>query len=77
MSQYVIINCKEILVSNNRNLQNVFVKYQTNIKHKSHQFEFKGVLQYIVYNVHHAWQQHNLVIFTVYIPCVYIYIIYI
>ena len=33
---------------------------------------FKGVLQYIVYNVHYAWQLHNLVIFTVYISCIYI-----
>ena len=37
----------------------------------------KGVLQYIAYNVHYAWQQHNLVIFTVtvYISCLYMYII--
>ena len=79
MSHYVIINCQEIFVSNTRHLQNVFVKYQTNIKHKSHPFEFQGcgVLQYIAYNVHYAWQQHNLVIFTVtvYILCLYMYII--
>ena len=42
MSQYVIINCQEIFVTNIRHLQNVFVKYQTNIKHKSHPFEFQG-----------------------------------
>ena len=33
---------------------------------------FKGVLEYIVYNANYAWQQHNLVIFTVYMPCIYI-----
>ena len=36
----------------------------------------KGVLQYIAYNVHYAWQQHNLVIFTVYITCIYICVYY-
>ena len=36
---------------------------------------FKGVLQYIAYNVHYAWQQHNLVIFTVYISCIYMCIL--
>ena len=75
MSQYVIINCQEIFVSNTRYLQNVFVKYQTNsqILDISHiHLSFKGVLQYIVYNVHYAWQLHNLVIFTVYISCIYI-----
>ena len=39
MSQYVIINCQEIFVSDTRYLQNVFVKYQTNIKNP---FEFQG-----------------------------------
>ena len=78
MSQYVIINCQEIFVSNTRYLQNVFVKYQTNIRHKSHPFEFQGCVT--VYNVHYAWaawQLHNLVIFTVYISCIYIMYIYI
>ena len=42
MSQYVIIICQEIFVSNTRHLQNVLVKYQTNIKHKSDPFEFQG-----------------------------------
>ena len=42
MSQYVIINSQEIFVSNTRYLQNVFVKCQTNIRRKSHPFEFQG-----------------------------------
>ena len=36
---------------------------------------FKGVLLHIAYDVHYAWQQHNLVIFTVYISCIYMCIL--
>ena len=36
---------------------------------------FKGVLQYIAYNVHYAWQQHNL-LYSLYIYHVYICVYY-
>ena len=60
------------------------VKYQTFTKrfcqiiNMSHiHMSSNGVSQYIAYNVHYAWQQHNLVTFTVtvYISCLYMYII--
>ena len=48
--------------------QDVIIKCQEIfVSNTRHLESFKGVLQYIAYNVHYAWQQHNLVIFTVYI----------
>ena len=60
-------------MSNTRYLQN-FLSNTRQILDISHiHLSFKGVLQYIAYNVHCAWQQHNLVTFTsVYISCIYI-----
>ena len=61
-SQFVIKNCQEIFASNTKYLQNVFFQILDILDISHIHLSFKGVLQYIVYNVYYAWQQHNLVI---------------
>ena len=74
-SQCVIINCQEIFVSNTRYLQNVFVKYQTNIRHKSHPFEFQGCVT--VYSIMYLATTQFSYIHRIYIMYIYhVYVLY-